>query len=445
MESEKITKKKLVEETFFPAKGLDLSRLDEGFLPHAKIHGWVSKNNRTYVKEGVHPEMYRDKACNIDHLNVPGQTTVVSSTPYSARFGWFEDPVKEHDGVYGMFRFNPKHAMAESFIWWVRNKPDKIGFSHDAYGDVVETNNGEIVKDVTEVYSVALVADSATNKSILESVMNQTTVITDPATVAVVTPPVVPVTPPVVIPPPPVVLTEAEKAAQKRKEAFAKNVKIMEGMMDDTCDTTMGNVMSEEEEMHDISEEMASAANKIFLHPTMDPKHKLSKIRQLLKVHHTPMEEAVKTVRKIMSDQPKNLEEARKLLMEAKIPAAGIVLSALDEHEMRVKVSERKTLSESLCETLKLSKDAKSEYFLKKLTECKDEAEMKAMIEDRKQLYEAINAPPRSANPVIPIDPSTPPEQQRGPDGKPLTEAEVKAKYDEQYLRFEAAVIGSVN
>lgn len=132
-----------------------------------KLLGWNSKNsNRRYLPEGVNPQLYENVPVNVDH---PTEEEKKMPRPLAARFGWTANAVQQADGIYGDLYFNPKHHLAESFLWWVQNKPDKIGLSHNAFGDVWEGEDGEVVENVDEVRSVDLVSDPATTKGMFEA------------------------------------------------------------------------------------------------------------------------------------------------------------------------------------------------------------------------------------------------------------------------------------
>ena len=154
------------------AAGISIDR-STNKISGVKLLGWKSRNsNRTYVPEGVDPTLYRNASVNINH---PTEEEKKLPRPFVSRFGWIgdgtrgeEDPVKKEDGVYGTLYYNPRHPLVEAFLWWVQNKPDKVGLSHVAFGDVWEGAGGELVENLDEVRSVDVVTDSATTDGMFE-------------------------------------------------------------------------------------------------------------------------------------------------------------------------------------------------------------------------------------------------------------------------------------
>jgi hypothetical protein len=137
-----------------------------GRVRGVKLLGWKSRNNnRTYLKEGVKAELYENVPVNINH---PTEEEKKLPRPYNSRFGWIENPRVQPDGVFGDLCFNPNHEIVPSFLWWANNKPDKIGLSQNAYGDVWESATDEVVQSVDEVRSMDLVSDPASTNGLFE-------------------------------------------------------------------------------------------------------------------------------------------------------------------------------------------------------------------------------------------------------------------------------------
>lgn len=170
-------RRELVEDVSFQSKRLRVELPSDpqegiGRVRGVKILGWTSKNNnRRYLKEGVNPALYNNVPVNINH---PTDEEKKLPRNYQARFGWIENPVARDDGIYGDLCFNPLHAITKDFVWWANNKPDKIGLSQNAYGDVWEGANDEVVESVDEVRSVDLVSDPATTAGLFEARMSLT-------------------------------------------------------------------------------------------------------------------------------------------------------------------------------------------------------------------------------------------------------------------------------
>jgi hypothetical protein len=145
---------------------------ENGVLKHVKILGLESVNNtdglkRRYSIEAIKQAapLYEGKAVNADHPAHAGDTRSVHD-----RFGWFENISVEAAGLYGDFHVvNPSTELAESLFRAAESKPDLFGFSHNSLGEGEEVNGEFVIRRITEVKSVDLVAEPATTKSLFES------------------------------------------------------------------------------------------------------------------------------------------------------------------------------------------------------------------------------------------------------------------------------------
>lgn len=143
-------------------------RVDEknGIIFGVKLLGWDSKNGRKYLPEGVKNTInkYNGAFCNIDH----------GRDDCDSRFGKFFNERWESHGAFADLRYNPKHERAEKIVWFARNMPDALGFSHDA--DIVVENmpdGSEVVHGIEKVRSVDLVMRPATTKGIFENMNDE--------------------------------------------------------------------------------------------------------------------------------------------------------------------------------------------------------------------------------------------------------------------------------
>lgn len=450
-----------------------------GILENVKILGWVSRNKgRKYKPDGVNPALYEGKHVNIDHPDPEDQK---KPRPYTARFGWVEGVYKGKEGLFAkQFKFNPKHELAEGFAWWANNRPDAIGFSQNAYGDVYESESGELVDAVTEVRSIDLVSDPATTKGLFEA----ESVDTDHDRGG-----------------------EGEGApgdndvAEDRAEEvnLEKNAPIIEDDEEDEDDDTSSEDDSSEDNSDsgdagdsdadnldtataseddddsdddateaeseedadtaantgddmdadptddadasppavagvDISDEMASAADKIFRDTSADIKVKLKKIAKLLDLHHGGINEA------FMKTEPKTVAEAKANLRKSKAgkaPAVKMVLEALDGHEVAQKLAQKKAQAKKLVKAASLPKEAVTDYFMDLLLECRDERSMQRLIEDRRLVVGTAKAnKPKSAG-----------QQQlteavgQGKKKAKLTEADMQKNFE----AFEASVLAGLD
>lgn len=111
--------------------------------------------------------LYEGVRSYIDHQVADGKPK-----PRSFRdlLGTFEGVhFREGQGLFGNYRYNPKHPDAESMLWWVENNPHGAGMSHDAFGKKVDRNGKQIIESITAVNSVDLVASPATTNGFFES------------------------------------------------------------------------------------------------------------------------------------------------------------------------------------------------------------------------------------------------------------------------------------
>jgi hypothetical protein len=131
-----------------------------------KIIGTTSKNGRDYPLPVLREARtkYEGAKVNVNHSkdgrNVRG---------YEERFGTIQNVRVAADGLYGDLHFNPKHAVAEQFLWDAQNFPAAAGFSHNIEG-ATRTERGRVfVEEIRKVHSVDLVADPATTCGLFES------------------------------------------------------------------------------------------------------------------------------------------------------------------------------------------------------------------------------------------------------------------------------------
>jgi hypothetical protein len=145
---------------------------ENGIIYAVKIIGCSSKNNRFYPNETLRQAipLYENAKVNLNHPD----GSPLQPRNYQDRFGIIQNVfLKEDDGLYADFRFNPKHPLAEQLLWDAENVPENAGFSHNVEGEVryetVDGNKKLIVDKITAVRSVDLVADPATTAGLFES------------------------------------------------------------------------------------------------------------------------------------------------------------------------------------------------------------------------------------------------------------------------------------
>ncbi len=163
---------KLAEQVRFDKPKVDA---EQGIVFDVKILGHSSDNKRRYTPESMKAatSLYEGRFVNIDH---PHKATEARSS--LDRTAWLENVrYVEGDGLRGNLRFLlPLDEFQKKVIWAAENKPDAWGLSHNADGKGQEDKDGVfVVEAITEVRSVDLVPDPATNRSLFEGKPVQTT------------------------------------------------------------------------------------------------------------------------------------------------------------------------------------------------------------------------------------------------------------------------------
>ncbi len=154
-------------------EGVGADQIDEtaGVIRGVKLIGNVSRNGRDYpdsvIRDGI--EHYAGADVYLDHPKNPGDSRSVTE-----KIGWIENPTSvTGKGGFGDFHFNPAHPATEQLLWFAKNKPSKIGFSHNASLRMGQKLNGrDQIAAIIGVRSVDLVADAATTASLFEHVDN---------------------------------------------------------------------------------------------------------------------------------------------------------------------------------------------------------------------------------------------------------------------------------
>lgn len=299
---------------------------DKPVIPHVKILGWESRNNRRYLPESVQPQQYEDIPVNLNHPEGQSKQRVVQE-----RFGWFENIRKEADGVYGDLHYNPELPYAKPFAWWAKHKPNKVFMSHDAVG-TGRTENGKFIVEKAHPANVDIVADGATTKGLYESMDPDLTPAPD---------------------------TPVDKSLEQQIG------ELIVAIIQDDCPA--------EEKRSKVMKALKLIDDEPKPEPAPRPEPKKEKTDESVKRNQDPAYKAL-------------LERVTEA--EKKADAAQTKLALRERHE----------LASRLCVEAKLPQIAVSERFLQTLIEAENEAEIKALIEDRKGLAN-IQAP-RSAGAV---------------------------------------------
>lgn len=142
----------------------------DGVVRGVKLLGLRSRNRRNYDTPGVRKtavEHLSGARIFIDHPETP-----VSPRSYRDAFGVVENcQYVSGKGFYGDIRYNPKHFLADQFIWDVKNNPSGLGMSVNArliYGPKKDKNGDEVVESIEMVRSLDVVTKPATSAGIFE-------------------------------------------------------------------------------------------------------------------------------------------------------------------------------------------------------------------------------------------------------------------------------------
>ena len=143
---------------------------DKGIAYDVVILGLQSDNGRSYSPDAIRRalSLYEGAKSNIDH---PSHDEIMRS--FAARFGRFHQVRFDGQRLRGDYYYNPKHPLAETFLFWCEHDPSAVGFSHNAEGETDEIDGATVVTRIDAVYSVDLVADPATTRGLSESLRSK--------------------------------------------------------------------------------------------------------------------------------------------------------------------------------------------------------------------------------------------------------------------------------
>lgn len=148
---------------------IDRSR---GILYGVKILGTTSKNHRTYPIETLKKAipLYENAKVNLNHPEGDPR----QPRNYQDRLGVIRAvAVRDGEGLFANFHFNPKHPLAEQLLWDAENAPENVGFSHNVEAMLKREEQGTTVEEILAVRSVDLVADPASTSGLFESMQEQ--------------------------------------------------------------------------------------------------------------------------------------------------------------------------------------------------------------------------------------------------------------------------------
>jgi hypothetical protein len=164
----------LVESAFFDRKP-EIDR-EKCVVKNVKILGPQSRNAPPH--NNAYPETTRRNAINVLEggrcfINHDDDSRKAGATrKYGDSFGVHSNIREGGDGLYSDFHYNPKHALAEQFLWDCEHAPQNVGFSIATNGRKRVSGGQSIVEEILfdrNQHSIDLVCKGATTNSISES------------------------------------------------------------------------------------------------------------------------------------------------------------------------------------------------------------------------------------------------------------------------------------
>jgi len=154
---------------FVHSRGLDI-RVDRehGIIRGVKILGLESRNGRSYSPAALREAapLYEGAKVNVNHP----KGNPLAPRDYQDRIGFIRNvELRETDGLFGDFFYNPRHTLAEQLAWDAEHASENVGFSHNVQARVARQGDKTLVESITRVQSVDLVADPATTAGLFES------------------------------------------------------------------------------------------------------------------------------------------------------------------------------------------------------------------------------------------------------------------------------------
>jgi hypothetical protein len=142
---------------------------EQGVLAGVKLIGLSSRNGRRYREAALASAvgLYEGAKVNVNHP----KDGPLAPRDYQDRLGVIRGvEFRTGEGLFGDLHFNPKHALAEQFVWDAEHNPRNVGFSHNVQAKLSRAEDGVVVEAITRVQSVDLVADPAATDGLFEQV-----------------------------------------------------------------------------------------------------------------------------------------------------------------------------------------------------------------------------------------------------------------------------------
>lgn len=136
-----------------------------GVILGVKVLGLVSDNSRRYLPQAVAnaAALYEGVGVFLDHPSRPHEQRSVRD-----RIGWLENVRWRLDGLYADLHLLTSDPATAKILEAAQRNPRLFGLSHNAEGKGHNEGGTFVVEEITEVRSVDLVADPATNHSLFE-------------------------------------------------------------------------------------------------------------------------------------------------------------------------------------------------------------------------------------------------------------------------------------
>jgi hypothetical protein len=140
-----------------------------GVIRGVKMLGFASRNRRGYNPPD--PKVFEGVKARINHYMQEGEVDPPDPQVDNI-WGWYEGVETKQDGVYGNLKYNPKHALTETILWWIENRPEIMGLSPIMFCERDEIA-GTTILTVRLVESCDLVDRSGTTGGMFESVQTR--------------------------------------------------------------------------------------------------------------------------------------------------------------------------------------------------------------------------------------------------------------------------------
>lgn len=132
-----------------------------GRLKNVRVLGLESLNGRRYLAEAAARAipLCEGKACFVDHR------TGNETRSLTQKWGWIEGVKQAKDGglVAESLCYLKNHPATPQIVELASRAPHQLGLSWDAMGTEQQGSNGTVIEAITDVFSIDLVSDPATN------------------------------------------------------------------------------------------------------------------------------------------------------------------------------------------------------------------------------------------------------------------------------------------